>query len=154
MIVEDSMKTIYNTSDVLKVLDLEWGRLRTWIKSGFFIPMIPPKGQGRAFEFTLWDIYALAIFKKLIDGGISRWSAGKSIEILPKLMKTRWDGKKPLFISVKVSEESHNTSIEEPSWLVKSWINDEENTNWDRILIINFQTLKKSVDNKLKELEE
>ncbi len=153
MIVEDSMKDTFTTKDVLKIFNMEWGRLRTWIKTDFLTPSTPPKGQGKAFEFTQQDIYALAIFKKLVDDGTSRATASKVyLRVLPLLVAFTVGGLEfPPYLLIEIKDEDvtvkHSTSLNMAGMFT-------DKAGWEVITVINLKAIKKSIDNKLKELEE
>ena len=62
----------FSSSHVAKALNIEPERLRQWIRLGFVTPNTPAKGQGSRGIFTRGDVYAVELFRRLLDLGISR----------------------------------------------------------------------------------
>ena len=62
----------YRTLGICKALDIKRERLRDWIKVGHIKPTLPAHGQGTKAGFTLGDVYAIALFKKLTEQGFKR----------------------------------------------------------------------------------
>ena len=68
------------TKDIVECLDIEVQRLRVWVKEGYIVPSKPSTGQGKSSLYTKQDIYAIALFKELIEGGFKRELAGKYVK--------------------------------------------------------------------------
>ena len=62
----------YRTLGICKALDIKRERLRDWIKAGHIKPTLPAHGQGTKAGFTLGDVYAIALFKRLTELGFKR----------------------------------------------------------------------------------
>ncbi len=74
-----AMEQTYTTTDIVKTLRITRERLRDWMVRGYVKPSVPAPGQGLPAEFTKWDVYMVALFKKLIDRGFVRDEAAKAI---------------------------------------------------------------------------
>ena len=70
----------FSTLQIEKGLEIPRERLREWIIRGFIKPSHPSPGQGIKTEFSRLDVYKVALFRNLIDLGISRKVAGLYIE--------------------------------------------------------------------------
>lgn len=64
----------YRTLGICKALGIERERFRDWVKTkpGFIKPTLPAMGQGTKAGFTLGDVYAIALFKKMTETGFKR----------------------------------------------------------------------------------
>jgi len=70
----------FTTKDILKILDISMSRLRTWLLNGYITPSVPSSGQGKKALFTKEDIYAIYLFKELIESkGLKREAAARFI---------------------------------------------------------------------------
>ena len=65
-------RELFSTRQVLTVLNLEAERFRKWIVDGNITPDIRASGTGRTHFFSLENIYAIAVFTKLVDLGLNR----------------------------------------------------------------------------------
>ena len=75
----------YRTLGICKALGIERERFRDWVKArpGFIRPTLPARGQGTKAGFTLGDVYAIALFKRMTETGFKRELAA---EIVAKFM--------------------------------------------------------------------
>lgn len=69
----------YRTLGICKALRIERERFRDWTKAGHIRPTVPALGQGTKAGFTLGDVYAIALFKRMIDTGCKRELSAKLI---------------------------------------------------------------------------
>lgn len=73
----------YSTSDVCRILSVSPERLREWMIRKFVEPSIQKaKGQGTRAEFSIDDLYRIALFKELIENGFSRETAANYIKLI------------------------------------------------------------------------
>ncbi len=71
----------YSTLDIENGLKIDRERLRVWTSKGFVAPSIPSPGRGRKAEFTLLDVYCVALFSKLVGTfGMSRKVAAEFVD--------------------------------------------------------------------------
>ena len=61
------MKAEFSTLDIVKALEIPRERLRNWMDKGFVVPSIPSERQGSAAVFDLRDVYAIELFRRLIE---------------------------------------------------------------------------------------
>jgi hypothetical protein len=139
----------YSTMEVCEALGIKRERLREWVVRKFIRPLQPFSGQGVEGVFDESDVYAVAVFKNLVENRrFSRDLAGK--------MMTRWvgahhpgaieyvgfvfEGKKIIAVNYRDGEHLHEVLTKVP--------------DYDSIYIVNFRGLKKIVDEKLMEIEE
>lgn len=65
---EDGVSTL----ELCKVLGESRGRVRGWMDDGYIQPSYPSQGQGQKAVFTRADVYAVQLFRKLVDRGFNR----------------------------------------------------------------------------------
>lgn len=64
--------SFFSTREVLACLNLEGERFRKWIIDSNITPDIRASGTGRTHFFSRENIYAIAVFTKLVDMGLNR----------------------------------------------------------------------------------
>ena len=64
---------VFSTFDVKNILNIKRGRLVQWMK-GDFLPegQQVPWGKGSKTVFNINDLYSIALFKELVDSGLTR----------------------------------------------------------------------------------
>jgi len=146
---------------------------------GFVHPTRQAKGQGDKAVFTREDVYALALFRRLVDFGFSRKLAGEFISGFTRRERNEPPYQKSEFIifrikgdKISVQTLAHGVAegiypylldINSGSILVdriplakikkasgEPFIHLEE---WDQIHMVNYHALKKEVDEALYILE-
>lgn len=70
----------YTTTDIVDKLKVPMQRLRMWLLNGYFSPSIPSAGQGQKAYFSLFDLYAIAVFIQLLDQGCKRELAAEYVK--------------------------------------------------------------------------
>jgi hypothetical protein len=71
----------YSTLQIAKLLGIERERLRVWVDKGYIEPSIQKaKGQGTKSLFARLDIYAVALFRMLVEKGFTRDFASKFVK--------------------------------------------------------------------------
>ncbi len=63
------MKKEFTASDIQKALGIPRERLRAWLIQGFLQTSRKSRGQGKTRLFTLSDVYAIALFERLLAMG-------------------------------------------------------------------------------------
>jgi DNA-binding transcriptional MerR regulator len=74
------MKNNFTTTDIVKALGIPRERLRSWTKLGYIKPSMPSGKQGRKVIFTRADVYAVALFDRLINLGFKREDAARLVQ--------------------------------------------------------------------------
>jgi hypothetical protein len=72
----------FSSFEVLTILDMPRERLKDWIARNYIKPYKPAQGKGYPAVFTRLNLYQIAIFKKLVEMGLSR---DKAAEIVNQL---------------------------------------------------------------------
>jgi hypothetical protein len=67
----------FTTWDIQKKLGIKQARLKEWLK--FLPPSFKASGPGTKNLFSRSDLYALWVFRELIDRGITREKAGELV---------------------------------------------------------------------------
>ena len=138
----------YTSANVENVLELKKSRLREWvITQGYIRRLKVSAGQGRPMQFSRADVYAIAVFKHLIDDlGIARDKAGEMVSSWYHPEEDAAEVKKIAFIR------------EGKKFIPVHWWQDEqiqvlnEQKNWDEVVIVNFQKIKPATDIAFKHL--
>ena len=171
------MRNEYSTLDIVKALEIPRERLRDWMSREFIIPSVQSEGQGTKAIFTRYDIYGIALFKKMVESGLSRTVAGDWVNNFISREKDGTDGQKTDIIKliVTLGGESFSESIVSQDWFVDlstgmtapnpkklphdinplslfSKMKEQYSKKWDVIILINFKNLRDEVDNMLNSL--
>jgi len=156
----------YRTLGICKALGIERERFRDWVKSrpGFIKPTLPAMGQGTKAGFTLGDVYAIALFKKMTETGFKRELSadivsnfmgivsGNPIEFIQYLIcivKTNPEnGEQNTTISMIMRGDGLDTlDIHLNSKAVKFDVPvDMDDLGWEGMFIFNIVQLRQSVD--------
>lgn len=147
-------KMLYTTTDVLHALpdragnDMKRERLREWITTRDYIKTLTPSpGQGKVSLFDRGDIYALAVFKHLIDDlHIQRDYAGKMVSQWFKPRKPE----EVVYVGFFKKDNSHH-------WITVNYnrraqlltVMPEGDAPLDPAVIIHFERIRKEVDARL-----
>lgn len=72
------MKAEFLAADVEKITGVNRNRLEQWLSRGFIAPSIQAaSGSGTRNRWSRADLYTIAIFKRLVESGLSRETVGK-----------------------------------------------------------------------------
>ena len=75
------MKEDFTTPEVLKLTDVKKERLQVWVERKFIEPTIKKgSGPGSRRKWSLIDVYAIKLFKELLDLGLNRNFAGVCVK--------------------------------------------------------------------------
>jgi hypothetical protein len=86
-----SLKT-YTSTDILK-LGIKRERLKDWIERGLVQPSIQKAaGQGTTHLFSIYDLYLIKLFERLVSRGLSRIDAELRIRWLSELIRGGEEG--------------------------------------------------------------
>ena len=70
--VEISGELHFTSTQVLELFDIKTERLRQWLKKGYFEPKIKATGSGTKNYYSIYQLYAIGAFLKLINLGVQR----------------------------------------------------------------------------------
>lgn len=148
----------YTTKTIVKKLGIPLQRVRMWLIGEFVVASVPSEGQGKKAFFTREDLYQIVLFEKLLKKGLRR-------ELASTYIKSLRDGVSILGAApylVLISREADGDTIVEsrsclgfnplkpiisPDYFMISEFESEENkSDWDDVLIINYAKLRKEVD--------
>lgn len=156
----------YRTLGICKALGIERERFRDWVKArpGFIKPTLPAMGQGTKAGFTLGDVYAIALFKRMTETGFKRELAAdivshfmgifpgnpiQSIQYLICIVKTnpengeqdtmvfmsmRGDGRDTLDVSINSKTMNFDIPV------------GTDCSGWEGMFMFNIVQLRRSVD--------
>lgn len=143
---------VYSTFDVCRIVGVSKERFREWIIREYVRPSRPADGQGTRAEFSINDVYRIAIFKNLIENGFSREKASKYIK---SMTKDNLDN----INSIMFIQHNVGSSDSKIECLPLSEIDEiqtsiiEASPDWDSFFIVNLQKIKKAVTVKLTEIK-
>jgi len=141
------MKNEFTTFDIIKALDIPRERLREWLKRGFIKPNQAAEGQGTKAIFTRSDVYAVALFERLIEHGITRQAAADELDRMISEGGINNNGQLVIRKEKRGDEQFIISSFLGQGWQIPP------STKGD-IIVINFGELKKDVDSLLQVLGE
>jgi len=163
------MRNEFSTFDLIKVLKIPRERLREWMKRDYVRPSRKAEGQGDKASFTLEDVYSVALFRRLVDFGFSRNLAGEFVRGFIAEDRDSPKRQKSEFIIFRITKDKISTqTLASGSW---KWdINSGSillgpiplaklkkvsgvpffcSEEWDQVHIVNYNGLKKEVDEAL-----
>ncbi len=165
--MQPEMEEIYSTIDIVKALNIPRERLKDWMTQGFIRPSLPATGIGTIAIFTRIDVYAVALFKKLLGRGFKRKVAAQYISLFASQKAAAESLNYILFWSSAHEQERRmNANFIFGKSPMKFEINKSgyfkwtyESLSpgvieiWDDIHIVNVMNLRKEVDTLLAKLE-
>ncbi len=126
--MEDTLKAAYTVRTIIKVLGIERGRAKDWIKNGYIYPSIQRSEGGRQWNlFDIEDLYLAATFKFFVDCGIKRSAAVR------------------LCSQLGIMSEKDR---EDWGWFISLYFGDEETPPWGHFEL-NFNAIRSEVDGAL-----
>lgn len=162
----------YSTFEIKDILEMPRERLQDWIQRGFIYPSLnQAKGRGTKNVFSLWDLYGIALFEKLLWLGFSRetakifykiWTTSrkkftpKSLRMSQKYLVFRTIDKKSTQgspVNTDNSDFSNENSSPEIFFDIDFKIEDfiEGESDWINVQVFNITKLVREVDEKLKD---
>ena len=157
-----SMTGDYTIKDVAKVLGIDRGRAADWLSRGYIKPSVPSTHQGVAARFSRYDIIMAALFKKLVDRGFDRDDAAEHVMHLVTGHHNIDNVGFAMLCSVPDNTKKgysiysmYVTPGEVPpllSELTGTKAESDEDFDYDMLIVLDFKTIRKEVDKRLKEL--
>lgn len=142
-------KKEFSSFEVMKLLKVKRERLREWINQGFTVPMVAAKGAGTKAVFSIMDIYKIAVFKRLVDSGISRSRAAIWVKENPKINDEREI--EDLVYILLVDQGGQWISYMEPGpWNIEEDL--KEIPSWNVGVLVNFRAIKEELKNSILEI--
>jgi hypothetical protein len=93
------MKTEFSTLEVGRALKIGRECFRDWMNKGFIKPSVPSKGQGSKAIFLLDNVIGIALFKHLVEIGLTRAIAASWAYKFIERDKTEPDRQKAHYIA-------------------------------------------------------
>lgn len=77
-----TLKETFTTPEIEQLpLQIQRGRLKEWLESGHIVASVEQgKGRGTKHIFSRDDLYAIILYKELLDGGVKRKLAGSIVQ--------------------------------------------------------------------------
>lgn len=165
-------KKEFSTLEICRSLKIPRERLREWMVRGFIRPSIrEAKGTGTRAIFSRGDVYGVSLFKRLIEGGLSRERAGEYVNVwlasygnltsVARMAAARYiifrrylkkDGKTVIDIE-RLGISSHmdwKINLDRGATVYTNiGTTREPDHNWDDVLIINFAKIIEDTDSAL-----
>lgn len=154
----------FTTTDIIQCLKIPRERLRDWISRGFVNPSVPAPGQGKAAEFSIWDVYRIELFRVLIDGGFSRTTAAEFVKVVPEgddengpvsyiMFRREGDEIRSFTVlrgagALSVDLAGGRIGVGPHGYFDPRQIKDSkfDPENWDNLHLVNFEKIRKTVD--------
>ena len=159
----------YRTLGICKALGIERERFRDWVKArpGFIKPTLPAMGQGTKAGFTLGDVYAIALFKRMTETGFKRELAAdivanfmgifpgnpiQSIQYLICIVKTNPEnGEQDTMVFMTMRGDERDTLDVSINSKTMNFDNplSADCSGWEGMFMFNIIQLRQSVDSAL-----
>jgi hypothetical protein len=164
------MQDEFSTLNIVKVLEIPRERLRSWMKEGFIHPSVPARGQGTKAVFCRHDVYAVALFRDLLDAGFRRQVAATHMREFSKVFRKNYElvlyrqialpGGSMMHCSpvilignnnfaVMSGEVSFTGDVGESHEITEAMKSIDDISEWDTFFIVNMKKLKNKVDTQL-----
>jgi len=151
-----AMKQTFTTFDIIKALGIDRERLRQWLDRGLVRPSIErSEGRGTRNIFSRWDVYGIALFKQLLERGVSRTQAARlaaafmgGAGVSPAAFVHAVGCRFVIFERTAKPEggdEMKARFLGSDKWSVTG----DDIRPWDDALIVNFAKLQREVDQRL-----
>ena len=151
----------------MKALNIPRERLKDWMTQGFIMPSLPATGIGTIAIFTRIDVYAVALFKKLLGRGFKRKVAAQYISLFASqkaaaeslnyilFWSSTHDQDRRMNANFIYGKSTLKFEIDKLGYFKSSYESLEQGTieAWGDIHIINVMNLRKEVDTLLAKLE-
>lgn len=151
----------FSTLDIVRILGIPRERLREWLNHGFIRPSIQEaKGQGTKALFSRNDLYLIAMFRDLVETGLSRLSAAACAHQIERQESSTADYavfryrryRNREFINARTGE-SDKKKKDALIVDVRFAMNKLElqkafdpKGSWDHVLVVNLKKVKKEID--------
>lgn len=132
---------MYKTQRVTKAAKVKKFTLRDWVDRGYVVPSYKSKGQGKAAEYSLNDVYYIALFKSLLDAGFSR---DVSVDLIKNLKVSNFKETKYILFAIRDGKKPVTAKHDSLEQLANVIVERMDET--DQIYIINMNLLKSRVD--------
>lgn len=155
------MESGFTTFDIVKIVELKIDRQKDWLNRGFIQASVQAaSGAGTKNIFSRNDVYAIALFKQMVESGISRDSAKKAtifnfdgVRKAAELERDTWyivDRKagKGMLHWPEVSKEYYLQRMD-PGERLQHVISKLFADGAEDILIVNIGRLVKEIDRKI-----
>jgi hypothetical protein len=161
------MTDVFSTFDIIKALGIERERLREWMNRSYLRPSVMSSGQGIKSEFTRCDVYAVELFRQLLEGGFDRDHAGVFVRFFQDQMKN--ESNFPSYLIIRLGSLRTATGVDVDEEYCASFAVDNEKINldegcldrptdmkfnrqWKMLHVVNLKTLRNHTDEALRKL--
>lgn len=157
----------FSTLDIVKALGIPRERLREWMKRKDMIPSVSASGKGTKAIFTRLDVYAVELFRQLVDKGFDRDVARVFVRFYQDRMKNESEHLSYLIIrlgslrtatGVELEEEYSasfavdNEKINLDEGCIDKPTNTKFHVHWKMLHVVNLKTLRNHTDEALRKL--
>ena len=148
------MREDFSTFDINKTLEIPRERLRDWMVRGFVEPSIQAEGAGTRAVFDRVDVYLVALFQELLEGGLSRSMAAIFIKQLRRNKQLRATlADTDYIICKKIGAQKWEVALSKGKIAEKNIDESiKDDSGWKQVIIYNFTSLRKRVDERLSSL--
>jgi DNA-binding transcriptional MerR regulator len=157
----------YTAANVLKITGVKRQRLHDWIDRGFLSPSIQrAEGAGTKNIFNRYDLYRIAIFKKLVEEGFPRARITMYIESVNEMIASAQEiiwNETAFFIWGHGQNKVHQDIIliyeldkrADKSFPIRFYLQQDHTKGtpfFDSVYILNFWNIKVEIDKKIEGL--
>ncbi len=149
----------FQAAEVTRITGVKRTRLQQWLEKGWIAPSIQAAdGHGTRNLYTRHDLYTVELFKKIIEYGLSRRTAGEwlsrcqdhaagsgytagSIWDLPSAQSYN-----SLIVYVKWDQSKSEVFVTDRGPLFQHWM---ENEGFDLVIVFNLFRIRQDIDRKI-----
>jgi hypothetical protein len=149
---------MFASTELIKSVDIEQGRLNSWIVQGYIRPSIH-EGE-RPGDHHVWselDVYNMALFKKIIEGGFSRKiafgfigqgviSENVDLDSIGFILFARAGDRTDSAVIVYEPDDDLKLDIEH---VLTQFDMFERDRQFDDLYLVNFKKLRHEIDAKI-----
>ena len=156
--------TEFYASDVEKICSVKRTRLHSWIERGWLTPSVQKgAGSGSRNIFTRMDLYYIAMFKNLINQGLSRTKIASYFQSIADTYShfhsSRIDEIEFWVWGLEGEAEriypdvilSSSLKVPVDVFLRRGFI--EKQPFYDNVFLFNFRKIREEIDSKIKEIK-
>lgn len=139
----------FSTFNVMDIFSWKRGLIKGWIEDKYIEPVYRvPEKRGLKSYFAGYQLYSLALFKSLLEVGISRNYASIWVKAFENLWREQWNedpSKDPSFVVFELSKGtlSRLTIL---FGAEEMFVKAPEEATFDNLFIVNFRKIISAVD--------
>ena len=152
----------FRAAEVTRINGIKRTRLQQWLEKGWIVPSIQvANGHGTRNRYSRHDLYTIGLFKKIIESGLPRRTAGEwlarcrehavgsgyTADSIWDLPSARSD--KSLIVYAKQNRSEPEVFVTDRGPLFQHWIENEE---FEWVIMLNLFRIRQDIDREIESL--